>query len=46
MLSTVLEEIGFSGLWRSSSFKTTKDQEKRCALLTDKLIEVITPRRL
>src|SRR3954471_12502652 len=44
MLSTMLEEIGFSGLWRSSSFRTTMDQEKRCALLTDKLIEVVSPR--
>jgi neurofibromin 1 len=40
LLENVLEEIGFSGLWTSSTFKMTKDYEKRCAVLTDKLIEV------
>ena len=39
-LDEVLEEIGFGGLLRSSSFLTCNDQDKQCAILTDKLIEV------
>ena len=39
-LDEVLEEIGFGGLLRSSSFSTCNDQDKQCAILTDKLIEV------
>ena len=39
-LDEVLEEIGFGGLLRSSSFLTCNDQDRQCAILTDKLIEV------
>lgn len=39
-LEEVLEEIGFGGLLRSSSFLTCNDQDRQCAVLTDKLIEV------
>jgi neurofibromin 1 len=40
LLDEVLDDIGFGGLWRSSTFHTLQDQNKRCTLLTDKLIEV------
>ncbi|KAI9809635.1 MAG: hypothetical protein M1825_000067 [Sarcosagium campestre] len=40
-LDDVLEENGLGGIWRISSFRTTRDQQKRCAALIDKLIELI-----
>jgi len=41
MLEDVLDGIGFGGLWRSSTFHTSNDQERRqCTALTDRLIEV------
>lgn len=40
LLEEVLDDIGFGGLWRSSTFHATHDQDKQCTLLTDKLIEV------
>lgn len=43
MLEDVLEGIGFSGLWRSSTFHTMNDQDSQCTALTDKLIEVCEP---
>jgi len=39
-LNQFLDGCGLSGIWTSTSFKTTKDRENRCASLTDKLIEV------
>lgn len=39
-LAELLDRCGLSGMWFSTSFKATKDLEKRCAGLTDKLIEV------
>ncbi|KAL7276775.1 Ras GTPase activating protein ira2 [Rhizina undulata] len=35
-----LKDWGLSGIWTASSVKTTKDLERRCTALTDKLIEV------
>lgn len=43
MLAGLLDRCGLSGMWFSTSFKATKDLEKRCAGLTDKLIEVTYP---
>lgn len=40
-LATFLDRWGLGGIWFSTSFKTTKDLEKRCAVLTIKLIESI-----
>lgn len=40
VLAGLLDRCGLSGMWFSTSFKATKDLEKRCAGLTDKLIEV------
>ncbi len=40
LLVEVLEDIGFGGLWRSSTFKTSLERDKRCPLLTEKLVEV------
>lgn len=39
LLAGFLDRWGLGGMWFSTSFKTTKDLEKRCAGLTDKLIE-------
>jgi neurofibromin 1 len=39
-LDLLLDGLGLGGIWTSTSFKSTKDREKRCAYLTDKLIEV------
>lgn len=39
-LASVLEEYGFSGIWSASSFRVSKEYEKKCMNLTDKLIEV------
>lgn len=40
MLSEILEDMGFEGLWKSSSFNHTQEPDKQCAILTEKLIEV------
>ena len=40
MLEDVLDGIGFSGLWRSSTFHSTNEQDRQCTALTDRLIEV------
>lgn len=40
LLAGLLDRCGLSGMWFSTTFKATKDLEKRCAGLTDKLIEV------
>jgi len=40
MLEDVLDGIGFGGLWRSSSFHATNEQDRQCTALTDRLIEV------
>lgn len=40
MLEDVLEDIGFSGLWRSSTFLAYNEQDRQCAILTDRVIEV------
>ena len=40
MLEDVLDGIGFGGLWRSSSFHITNENERQCTALTDRLIEV------
>jgi neurofibromin 1 len=39
-LNQFLDGCGLSGIWTSTSFKSTADRESRCAALTDKLIEV------
>lgn len=41
MLEDVLEDIGFSGLWRSSTFLAYNEQDRQCAILTDRVIELI-----
>lgn len=40
MLEDVLDGIGFSGLWRSSTFHVQNEHERQCTALTDRLIEV------
>ena len=40
LLEAVLEDLGFSGLWRSATFHATLERDKRCSVLTEKLIEV------
>lgn len=40
LLDEVLEDIGFGGLWRSSTFHLRNDQDKQSITLTDRLIEV------
>jgi neurofibromin 1 len=40
LLEEVLDDIGFGGLWRSSTFHAPNDQDKQCITLTDRLIEV------
>lgn len=42
MLEDVLAGIGFGGLWRSSTFHAPNEQERKCTILTDRLIEVIS----
>ncbi|KAI0121575.1 GTPase [Hypoxylon sp. NC0597] len=39
-LNKLLEDMGFEGLWQSSSFTHAQDPDKQCAILTEKLIEV------
>ncbi|KAI1381086.1 GTPase [Hypoxylon crocopeplum] len=41
VLSEILEDMGFEGLWRSSSFTHAQDPDKQCSILTEKLIELI-----
>jgi neurofibromin 1 len=43
LLEEVLEDIGFGGLWRSSTFHAANEHDKQCTLLTDRLIEVLQP---
>lgn len=40
MLSEILEDMGFGGLWRSCSLNFSQEQDKQCFALTEKLIEV------
>ncbi|KAI9792371.1 MAG: Ras GTPase activating protein ira2 [Piccolia ochrophora] len=40
-LHSVFQEAGLSGLWKVSSFKTIREQQKHCGALIDKLIELI-----
>jgi neurofibromin 1 len=40
LLEDVLEDIGFGGLWRSSTFHAAAERDRHCTVLTDKLIEV------
>lgn len=40
VLNEILEDMGFSGLWRSCSFNFSQDQDRKCFILTEKLIEV------
>jgi neurofibromin 1 len=40
MLEDVLDGIGFSGLWRSSTFHVSNEHRRQCTTLTDRLIEV------
>lgn len=40
-LTTQLNEMGFSGLWRSSKHTSIEDVKGECFELTEKLIEVI-----
>ncbi|KAK2021113.1 GTPase-activator protein for ras-like GTPase [Colletotrichum zoysiae] len=39
VLNEILGDMGFSGLWRSCSFNFSQDQDRKCFLLTEKLIE-------
>ncbi|KAI1762758.1 GTPase [Hypoxylon sp. FL1150] len=41
MLNEILEDMGFEGLWRSSSFTHVQEPDKQCSILTEKLIELI-----
>ncbi|KAF4419037.1 Neurofibromin [Colletotrichum fructicola] len=41
VLNEILEDMGFSGLWRSCSFNFSQDQDRKCFMLTEKLIELI-----
>lgn len=40
LLEDVLEDIGFGGLWVSSTFHSSAERDGHCTVLTDKLIEV------
>lgn len=40
ILADLLERWGFSGVWTATSFKSTRELERRCAGLADRLIEV------
>jgi hypothetical protein len=40
MLEDVLDGIGFGGLWRSSTFHASNEQDRQGTALTDRLIEV------
>lgn len=42
LLEDVLEDIGFGGLWVSSTFHSSNERDGHCTVLTDKLIEVST----
>ncbi|KAH8677702.1 GTPase-activator protein for ras-like GTPase [Xylariales sp. PMI_506] len=41
VLNDILEEEGFSGIWRSCSFNQMQEPDKQCFALTEKLIELI-----
>ncbi|KFY44765.1 hypothetical protein V495_03267 [Pseudogymnoascus sp. VKM F-4514 (FW-929)] len=41
LLEDVLEDIGFGGLWVSSTFHSSTERDGHCTVLTDKLIELI-----
>ncbi|KAI1644280.1 uncharacterized protein F4817DRAFT_225030 [Daldinia loculata] len=41
ILHDILEDLGFEGLYRSSSFTYAQDPDKQCSILTEKLIELI-----
>ena len=41
-LNDVLKDAGLSGIWNLCSFRSARDQQKRCTVLIDKLIEVST----
>ncbi|KAI1449301.1 GTPase [Annulohypoxylon stygium] len=41
MLNEILEDMGFEGLWRSSSFTHAQEPDRQCSVLTEKLIELI-----
>lgn len=41
VLNEILEDMGFSGIWRSCSLNLSHDQDKHCFALTEKLIELI-----
>ncbi|KAF8455245.1 hypothetical protein BDZ91DRAFT_746797 [Kalaharituber pfeilii] len=41
VLSKTLEEYGFSGIWKSTSFDKCIGLEKRCMALTDELVKLI-----
>jgi neurofibromin 1 len=43
VLNDILEDMGFSGIWRSCSLNLSHDQDKECFALTEKLIEVSPP---
>jgi neurofibromin 1 len=40
LLTEILEDMGFGGLWRSCSFNGSQEPDKQCFTLTEKLIEV------
>jgi neurofibromin 1 len=40
LLGEVLDDIGFGGLWVSSTFHSSSERDRHCTILTDKLIEV------
>ncbi|KAI9761574.1 MAG: 3-dehydroquinate dehydratase (3-dehydroquinase) [Chaenotheca gracillima] len=40
-LETILGDAGLSGIWTSSSFKTPKEVQYQCAVLIERLIELI-----
>lgn len=40
LLEDVLEDIGFGGLWVSSTFHNSTERDGHCTVLTDRLIEV------
>lgn len=41
LMHNMLEDLGFAGIWTATSFKSvSKEQERKCAALIDRLIEV------
>lgn len=41
VLNDILEDLGFEGLWRPSTSTQSQDPDRQCAILTEKLIELI-----